>query len=296
MAIVSKAVILAAGLGTRMLPATKAVPKEMLPVVDRPLIQYAVDECLAAGISHIIFVIADGKEAIRDHYAPGGRVEASLRAAGNEAGAEELRNLAEAARLDWVFQDAPRGIAHAVQCARAFVEGEPFALLFPDDLLIAREPVAGQLIRAYEQCGGSVIAVQEVDPADVSQYGICDPIDPNANPALLKGIIEKPSPEDAPSNLGVVGRYILSPTIFQHIDHLVPGKNGELQITDAFASQIRAGERVCSYRYEGARYDTGRPLGLIVAAVGAALARPGLAEPLRERLAEVLSKEGYSCE
>lgn len=292
MAIVSKAVILAAGLGTRMLPATKAVPKEMLPVVDRPLIQYAVDECVAAGISHIVFVIAEGKEAIREHYTAGGRVEASLRASGNEAGADELRELATSARFDWVFQDAPKGIAHAVNCARVFVEGEPFALLFPDDLLVAREPVVGQLARAYGRCGGSVIAVQEVERADIPQYGICDPIDPAANPARLKGIVEKPPADEAPSNLGVVGRYILSPTIFEHIDRLEPGKNGELQITDAFASQIRAGESVCSYRYEGTRYDTGRPLGLIVAAVGAALARPDLAGPLRERLDEVLSKEG----
>src|SRR5512140_2210852 len=152
---VTTAVILAAGLGTRMLPATKAVPKEMLPVVDRPLIQYAVDECLAAGISEIVFVIAEGKEAIRDYYTAGGRTETMLRAAGNELAADALADLASAARFEWVLQDRPLGIAHAVSCARSLVEGEPFALLFPDDLLIASEPVVAQLARAYGRQPGS---------------------------------------------------------------------------------------------------------------------------------------------
>jgi len=290
MATISRAVILAAGLGSRMLPATKAVPKEMLPVVDRPLIQYAVDECLAAGISEIVFVVADGKEAIRDYYSAGGRTETMLRAAGNHRAADALADLASAARFEWVLQDQPLGIAHAVNCARSLVEGEPFALLFPDDLLIAREPVVAQLARAYDQQPGSVIAVQPVPRDEIPQYGIVDPAEPGMNPARLRGIVEKPAIEDAPSNLGVVGRYILAPTIFQHIDRIEPGKNGELQITDAFASQIRAGETVSSFRYEGKRYDTGRPLGLILASVGAALAREDLAGPLRQRLSAMLSE------
>lgn len=288
---VSWAVILAAGLGTRMLPATKAVPKEMLPIVDRPLIQYAVDECLTAGITEVVFVIAEGKEAIREYYSEGGRTETMLRAAGNRAAADALAEIARGARFEWVYQDRPLGIAHAVNCARSFVESEPFALLFPDDLLIAAEPVVGQLAAAYERTGGSVIAVQEVPSEDVSQYGIVDPAEPGANPARLRGIVEKPSVEEAPSNLGVVGRYILSPTIFRHIDRIEPGKNGELQITDAFASQIRAGETVSALRYEGTRYDTGRPLGLVVASVGAALAREDMAGPLRERLQQMLREE-----
>ena len=289
MTAVSRAVILAAGLGSRMLPATKAVPKEMLPIVDRPLIQYAVDECLAAGISEIVFVVAEGKEAIREYFSAGGRTETMLRAAGNDSAADALAQLAQDARYEWVLQDRPLGIAHALNCARRFVEGEPFALLFPDDLLIAVEPVVAQLGRAYEQCGGSLLAVHEVSREDIPQYGIVDPADPGANPSRLRGIIEKPSIDDAPSNLGVVGRYILGPTIFGHIDRLEPGKNGELQITDALAGQIRAGEPVSSFRYEGRRYDTGRPLGLIVASVAAALSREDLAGPLRERLAAMLA-------
>jgi UTP--glucose-1-phosphate uridylyltransferase len=290
MATVTRAVILAAGLGSRMLPATKTVPKEMLAVVDRPLIQYAVDECLAAGITEIVFVVAEGKEAIRDYYTAGGRTETMLRAAGNERAADALADLARAARFEWVLQDRPLGIAHAVNCARTLVEGEPFALLFPDDLLIAREPVIGQLARVYDHQPGSVVAVQPVAREEIPQYGIVDPAEPDKNPARLRGIVEKPAAEDAPSNLGVVGRYILSPTIFRHIDRIEPGKNGELQITDAFASQIRSGETVSSFRYEGKRYDTGRPLGLILASVGAALAREDLAGPLRERLAAMLSE------
>jgi UTP--glucose-1-phosphate uridylyltransferase len=290
MATVTRAVILAAGLGSRMLPATKTIPKEMLPVVDRPLIQYAVDECLAAGITEIVFVVAEGKEAIRDYYTAGGRTETMLRAAGNQRAADALAGLAQAARFEWVLQDRPLGIAHAVNCARTLVEGEAFALLFPDDLLIAREPVIGQLARAYDHQPGSVVAVQPISRDEIPQYGIVDPAEPGKNPARLKGIVEKPAAGDAPSNLGVVGRYILAPTIFRHIDRIKPGKNGELQITDAFASQIRSGETVSSFRYEGKRYDTGRPLGLILASVGAALAREDLAGPLRERLAAMLSE------
>ena len=279
MSTISKAVILAAGLGTRMLPATKAIPKEMLPIVDKPLIQYAVEEAVAAGITEIIFVIADGKEAIREHFAAGGRTEAMVRAAGNDSLADSLKGPATMANYSFVLQDEPRGIAHALACARTLLEGEPFALLFPDDLLLGKRPVVAQLIDAYGECGGSLIAVHEVDRQDIPQYGIVDPSG-EGNPARLRGIVEKPAIEDAPSNLGVVGRYILSPTIFEHIDRIRPGKNGELQLTDALASQVAAGEPVCAFRYEGTRYDTGRPLGLIVANVAAALER----DDLRDRL------------
>jgi UTP--glucose-1-phosphate uridylyltransferase len=276
---VSKAVILAAGLGTRMLPATKAIPKEMLPIVDKPLIQYAVEEAVAAGITEIVFVIAEGKEAIREHFATGGRTEGMLRAAGNSSLAESLNAPACMANYSFVTQDAPKGIAHALACARRLLEGEPFALLFPDDLLLGKRSVVGQLIDAYHECGGSLIAVHEVDREDIPQYGIVDPVG-EGNPARLRGIVEKPAIEDAPSNLGVVGRYILSPTIFEHIDSLKPGKNGELQLTDALASQVAAGEPVCAFRYEGTRYDTGRPLGLIVANVAAAHQRGDLRDRL----------------
>jgi UTP--glucose-1-phosphate uridylyltransferase len=285
---VTRAVILAAGLGTRLLPATKAVPKEMIPIVDRPLIQYAVEEAAASGITDVVFVIAEGKEAVREHFAAGGRVETLVRAKGDREQLAAVTAPAALARFHYAFQDKPLGIAHAVACAREYVEGAPFVLMFPDDLILGQAPVVRQLIDAHAQCGGSVIAVQDVPRAEIPQYGIVDP-DGSGNPVRLKGIVEKPSPEAAPSSLGVVGRYLLSASIFDHVDRILPGKGGELQITDALASQIAAGEGVFAFQYEGTRYDTGRPLGLLIAAVGAALAREDLAGPTRGALARMLS-------
>lgn len=289
MTTVSKAVILAAGLGTRMLPATKAVPKEMLPIVDKPLIQYAVEEVVAAGITDIIFVIADGKDAIRDHFAKGGRTQEMVAASGNATLADSLDLPATMANFEFVRQDRPLGIAHALACARQQLDGVPFALLFPDDLLLGPRSVVDQLVQAYSVCGGSLIAVTEVEPADIPQYGIVDPTG-DGNPMPLRGIVEKPTSEAAPSNLGVVGRYIISPTIFNHIDRIPPGKNGELQLTDALASQGAAGEPLCAYRYEGTRYDTGRPLGLIAANVAAVMQRDDLRDRARERILSVLQE------
>ncbi len=286
MGAVSTAVILAAGLGTRMLPATKAVPKELLPVVDRPLIQYSVDEALHAGITTIIFVIADGKESIAEHFAAGARVESAVRASGNNDLADAIAAVGGTATFHYVKQHKQLGIADAVNCAREYVEGQPFALLFPDDIILGESSIA-ELVQAYERQPGTVIAVEPVADADVPQYGIVDPLT-ESNPARLGGVVEKPALADAPSRLGIVGRYILSETIFKHIDRLEPGKNGELQITDAFASQIAAGETVSSFRFSGTRYDTGRPLGYIVANVAAALRREDLAGPLAERLRNLL--------
>jgi UTP--glucose-1-phosphate uridylyltransferase len=289
MVTVNKALILAAGLGTRMLPATKAVPKEMLPIVDRPLIQYAVEEAVEAGIEHVIFVIAEGKEAIAEHFGSNTRADAYVLEKDDAALREQVQRPASLARFDFAMQDAPRGIAHAVACARRFVEGEPFALIFPDDLILARRSIVSQLVDAYGQCGGSVIAVHDVPREDIPQYGIVDPVD-GANPARLRRVVEKPAIEDAPSTLGIVGRYILSPTIFEHIDRTPPGKNGELQITDALMSQIAAGEPVCGFQYEGVRYDTGRPAGYLVAQVAAALQREDIAPAVRAQLAALLSE------
>jgi UTP--glucose-1-phosphate uridylyltransferase len=281
---VRKAVVLAAGLGTRMLPATKAIPKEMLPVVDKPLIQYAVEEAARAGIEEIIFVVAEGKEAIAQHFGHTTRTEAAIKHQGDATLLELVQQPSHLARYEYVLQDAPKGIAHAVACARDHLEGSAFALLFPDDLIVGGAPCVGQMIDAYSE--GSMIAVQEVAPADIPQYGIVDPASAG-NPAPLKGVVEKPTAEDAPSRLGIVGRYILGPTIFEHIDATVPGKNGELQITDALARQIASGELVTAFQYEGTRYDTGRPLGYLVANIAIALQRESLGPALRQRLLDL---------
>lgn len=287
---ITKAVILAAGLGTRMLPATKSVPKEMLPVVDKPLVQYAVEEAVAAGITEIVFVIADGKEAIADHFGHGGRTERMLERDSRADLLATVRAPADLANFHYRRQPEPLGIAHALACARDLLEGEPFVLIFPDDLLLAKVPVVGQMVNVCGPGDSSIIAVQQVADAEVHQYGIVDP-EGAGNPARLRGIIEKPSLADAPSRLRVVGRYILGPTIFSHIDRIPPGKNGELQLTDALASQIAAGERVSAFEYEGTCYDTGRPLGLIAASIGAAMASAELHHPLVEHLRGVLDSE-----
>ncbi|MCC6382475.1 MAG: UTP--glucose-1-phosphate uridylyltransferase [Dehalococcoidia bacterium] len=284
---VKKALILAAGLGTRMIPATRAVPKEMLPVVDRPLIQYAVEEAVAAGVEHVVFVVAEGKEAIAEHFGEHTRADAWAAASGNPDLARTIAAPAHLAHFDYAIQPEPRGIAHAVACARHLLEDEPFALIFPDDLILGARSCVAQLSDAYDQCGGSVLAVHEVAPADIPHYGVVDPAGAG-NPMPLRGLVEKPALEDAPSSLGIVGRYILSPTIFRHIDTTPPGKNGEIQITDALARQIAAGEPVSGLAYEGVRYDTGRPLGYLVANVAAALQREDLAGPLAERLHSLL--------
>lgn len=288
---VTTAVILAAGLGTRMLPATKAVPKEMLPVVDRPLIEYCVDEALEAGIERVVFVIAKGKETILEHFRAGARVETALRETGDVELADSLAAIAAKAEFHAVYQPRQLGIAHAVACAREFIEGQAFALLFPDDVILGGRSCTAQLVAAFESTGGSVIAVEEVADVDVPQYGIVDPVE-DGNPMRLRRVVEKPRLEEAPSRLGIVGRYVLSGSILRYIDETPPGRNGERQITDALARQIGAGEPVSALRFEGRRYDTGRPLGYIVANVAAAMRRSELAPALRDRLAPLLQGEG----
>ena len=283
---VSNAVILAAGLGSRMLPATKAVPKEMLPIVDKPLIQYAVEEAVAAGVTHIVFVVAEGKDAVLHHFSGATRADAYAKSSGDQALIERVCGTAELARFSYVHQEAPIGIAHAVNCAREHLEGAPFALMFPDDIILGARSCLAQMVDAYTR-GGSMIAAIDVPRAEVPQYGIMD-IAEEGNPFRLKGLIEKPSVADAPSTMAIVGRYILGETIFSHIDRIRPGKNGELQITDALASQIANGEYVAGFRYEGQRYDTGRPAGYLEAQVAAALARPELAAAVRERIAALM--------
>ncbi len=284
---IRKAVILAAGLGTRMLPATKAVPKELLPVVDKPLIQYSVEEAVGAGISEIIFVIAPGKEAIREHFSAMGRIAQHAQAMGDERLLALVEAPAQLATFHYVYQERALGIAHAVACARLLLEGEPFALMFPDDLIVSEEPCLRQLTRAWEALGGSMIAVQDIARSETSQYGIVDVVN-SGNPAAVRGLVEKPSPSTAPSTLGIVGRYILSETTFAHIDRQTPGAKGEMQITDTLASQVAAGEPVSAFRFAGRRFDTGRPVGYLSASIAVALERSELRGPLLEQMRGVI--------
>ena len=292
---VRQAVILAAGLGTRMLPATKAVPKEMLPVADRPVIQYAVEEAVAAGAEHVVIVLAPDRAAIREHFGGGSRIEAVARERGDAALAERVLAPERLARFTFVEQREPLGTGHAVQQARPTSRTSPSPCSSPTTSSSAgsRAP-RGSRAPARPAGAAAVIAVQHVAREQIPQYGIVDPEDAG-DPVRLRGIVEKPAASDAPSSLGVVGRYVLAPSIFDRIAKLEPGAGGELQFTDALAGQIAAGEAVYACRFEGRRYDAGRPAGAIAAAVAAALDREDLRADLRAHLAALTATEQQPC-
>ena len=291
---VRRAVILAAGLGTRLLPATKAVPKEMLPLVDRPVIQYAAEEAVAAGVTEIIIVTAPDRRAVREHFGGGTRLERHARRAGDDDLLRRVTAIEDAAAFRFVEQDEPLGTADAVLRAEERVGGEPFALLFPDDVILGAESCTAQLARAREaRGGGSAVAVRRVPRAELSRYGVVDP-EPGETGAVarLRGVVEKPAPEEAPSDLGVVGRYVLEPSIFGRLRALEAGAGGELQFTDALARQIAAGEAVFACRFEGRRHDTGQPAGLVAAAVDAALSRADTREATLAAIRPLAPPEG----
>jgi UTP--glucose-1-phosphate uridylyltransferase len=277
---VRKAVVLAAGYGTRMLPATKAQPKEALPLVDKPIIQYAVEEAAAAGIHHVIIVTSSGKRAVEDHFDRSFELESILESNGDVSRLEEIRAISNLADIVYVRQKEQRGIGDAVQTVRELVSNEPFVLFFPDDVIAADVPVAKQLIDTFQEHGGSVLAVEEVPVEEVESYGIVEGALVDDGVYRVQDLVEKPRPEEAKSNLGIVGRYVLTPEVFGAIDRTSPGKNGEIQITDALA--ILAGEQpMFAYRFRGCRYDTGRPLGLLKASIELALQRPDIGPELR---------------
>jgi len=271
---VTKAVFPVAGLGTRFLPATKASPKEMLPVVDKPLIQYAVEEAVAAGITEMIFVTGRSKRAIEDHFDKSYEVEAELAARGKEKLLELVRSI-KPAHVDcfYVRQPEALGLGHAVLCAEKLVGDNPFAVILADDLLDGNPPVLSQMVDVFDHYHSSVIGVEEIPREDSRSYGVIDGKEWEENIIKLSGIVEKPSPETAPSNLGVVGRYILKPRIFQHLRALKPGAGGEIQLTDAIQSLLDD-EQVLAYRYNGTRFDCGSKLGYLKATVEFALRHP----------------------
>jgi len=280
---VRKAVILAAGYGTRLLPATKAQPKESLPLVDKPIIQYTVEEAVAAGVRQMIIVTASSKRAVEDHFDRSLELEMALREKGDTKRLMEIQQLAEMATFVYVRQTEQRGIGHAVLQAKDIVGDEPFLLMFPDDVLVADTPVSKQMIDVFEERRGSVIAVREVPEHEVEAYGIVGGEEVSEGLVRVSTLIEKPKPEEAPSRLGIVGRYVLTPDIFKLIEKTPPGKGREIQITDAIAALAEIQE-VYAYQFEGRRYDTGRPLGLLTAAIEIALRRADIGPGLREFL------------
>ena len=272
---IRKAVFPVAGLGTRFLPVTKSSPKEMLPIVDKPLIQYAVEEAAAAGITEMIFITGRGKRSIEDHFDKAYELEAELAAHGKDRLLEEVRNLLPRnIHYSYVRQVDALGLGHAVLCARPLVNDEPFAVLLADDLIDAQTPVLKQMVDRFN--GQSILGLQNVAREDTSQYGIVKAAETNGGLSKLMAIVEKPHPDVAPSTLGVVGRYVLTPRIFHHLQTVQPGSGGEIQLTDGIASLMNE-ETVNGYAFDGTRYDCGSKLGYLKASVAFGLKHPELA-------------------
>ena len=276
-----KAVLPVAGLGTRFLPATKAMAKEMLPVVDKPLIQYAVEEARAAGIDQFCLVTGRGKTAIVEHFDIAFELEATLRQRGKEADLRNLRSwqLPPGAMVT-VRQQEPLGLGHAIWCARAFIGDDSFAILLPDDLVLSETPCMAQLADAYHQTGGCVVAVTEVPREHTSRYGILDIGADDGRLVEVKGLVEKPKPEDAPSNLSIIGRYILSPKVLDYLSMMQRGAGNEVQLTDAMAKMIGQ-VPFHGLRYEGRRFDCGDKIGFLEAQIAFALKRPDMADAVK---------------
>lgn len=277
-----KAVLPVAGLGTRFLPATKSMPKEMLPVVDRPLIQYALDEARAAGIEQFCLITGRGKDSLIDYFDVAYELEDVLRQRGKVESLDALHpSSIEAGSLNALRQQAPLGLGHAVWCARTFVGDDPFAILLPDDLIMAEPGCLAQMVKVYNEYGGNVVAVTEVPPEKTSSYGIVEIKSDDGKLVDISGVVEKPQPEHAPSNLSIIGRYILSPKIMQYLSKMERGAGNEVQLTDSMARLI--GEMPFhGLRYEGVRYDCGSKAGFLEAQIAFALQRPDLEASMRK--------------
>ena len=263
-----------AGFGSRFLPATKASPKEMMPVVDKPLIQYAVEEAVAAGITDMVFITGRHKRAIEDHFDKAYEIESELANRGKQEMLELVRDIIPRnVNCIYIRQPEQLGLGHAVQCARPVLNEEPFAVILADDLIDASTPVMRQLVDVFDQEGASVLGVQEVPRDQTGSYGIVIAESMRARLAWVKGIVEKPAPAAAPSNLAVIGRYVLTPAIFEHLARVRPGAGGEIQLTDGIAALLGE-ERVLAYRFEGVRYDCGSKLGYLQATVALGARHP----------------------
>lgn len=286
---VSKAVFPVAGMGTRFLPATKSIPKEIMTLVDRPLIQYAIDEARAAGIKEFIFVTSRGKSALEDYFDHAPELESELRKKGKTDLLEVLKETnMDSGAIAYVRQNRPMGLGHAVWCARRLIGDEPFAVLLPDDVIAAEKPCLQQMMEAYEQTGGNIVAAMEVAPAKTSSYGVLDIAEDMGAIVQAKGMVEKPKAEDAPSNLAVIGRYILQPKVLNNLNKLKQGAGGEIQLTDAIAEETKTG-KVYGYRFRGQRYDCGSKAGFLQATVAFGLARPDLRDEFGAYLQDMMA-------
>lgn len=284
---ITKAVFPVAGLGTRFLPATKASPKEMLPIVDKPLIQYAAEEAIAAGATELIFITGRNKRSIPDHFDKSYELEAELEAGGKTEMLETIQSiLPKNVTCIYIRQSEALGLGHAVLCAKSVVGNEPFSVILADDLIDGKMPVLQQMTELYYQQQCSILGVEDVLPSETASYGIVDSTVISTNVSQLKGIVEKPQPEEAPSHLAVVGRYILTPRIFDCLENVKPGKGGEIQLTDGIAALMQY-EKVLAYRFQGKRYDCGSKLGYVKANVEYAMRHPEIGADFLEFLHQV---------
>ncbi|MCK6259027.1 UTP--glucose-1-phosphate uridylyltransferase GalU [Fictibacillus sp. KIGAM418] len=286
---VRKAIIPAAGLGTRFLPATKAMPKEMLPIVDKPTIQYIVEEAIESGIEDIIIVTGKGKRAIEDHFDHAFELEQNLFEKGKIDLLNKVQQSSRMADIHYIRQKEPKGLGHAVWCARKFIGDEPFAVLLGDDIVQSDKPCLKQLIEQYEETGSSVIGVQTVPDDQTSRYGIVDPTTQIGRLYGVQNFVEKPAPGEAPSNLAIMGRYVLSPEIFNYLDKHEKGSGGEIQLTDAI-QKLNTFQRVFAYDFEGTRYDVGEKLGFISTTLEFALKDKDIHDSLLQELERLMSQ------
>ncbi|MCL7746063.1 UTP--glucose-1-phosphate uridylyltransferase GalU [Halalkalibacter alkaliphilus] len=287
---VKKAIIPAAGLGTRFLPATKAMPKEMLPIVDKPTIQYIVEEAVESGIEDIIIVTGKGKRAIEDHFDHSFELEQNLLNKGKIELFNEVQKSSKLVDIHYIRQKEPKGLGHAIWCARKFIGNEPFAVLLGDDIVRAEKPCLKQMIEQYDRYKSSILGVQTVRDEDVSRYGIVAGKEIGERFYNVSNLVEKPNLEEAPSNLAILGRYILSPKIFDILEQQEPGAGGEIQLTDAIAS-LNLQEAVYAYDFEGVRYDVGDKMGFIQTTIEFALQHDELKYELLDYLSKVMEKE-----
>jgi len=286
---VRKAVIPAAGWGTRFLPATKAQPKEMLPIVDKPAIQYIIEEAVASGIEDIIFVTGRNKKALEDHFDRSMELEVFLKEKGKAVLAEVIRNVSNLADITYVRQKEAKGLGHAILCARKFVGSEPFAVLLPDDIIQAEVPCLKQMMSVYNQTGGNVIAVKEVPDSEVSKFGIVDGESLGNKLYRVRDLVEKPTMTDAPSRMAVIGRYIVSATVFDLLEKTKPGAGGEIQFTDALRALCRS-EDITAFEFSGTRFDVGDKMGFLQANVTFALANEEFGDVFRSFLEKQFEK------